>query len=182
MPATWRHLLAPLVGLLLVAACAAPSAPATTVPPVLPTTPPVAAAPTTPPAAAAPTTAPKPAVTPLPAAPATTAPAAKPTTAAAAQPTAVTTPATGAVSGEIVVFAASSLTDVFGDMATAFQQANPNAKLTFNFGASSQLATQLGQGARADVFASADQTQMENAKRQMRSAVRTSSLRATAWW
>jgi molybdate transport system substrate-binding protein len=50
-------------------------------------------------------------------------------------------------------------------MATAFQQANPNAKLTFNFGASSQLATQLGQGAKADVFASADQTQMDNAKK-----------------
>ena len=50
-------------------------------------------------------------------------------------------------------------------MATAFQQANPNAKLTFNFGASSQLATQLGQGAKADAFASADQTQMDNAKK-----------------
>jgi molybdate transport system substrate-binding protein len=50
-------------------------------------------------------------------------------------------------------------------MATPFQQANPNAKLTFNFGASSQLAAQLGQGARADVFASADQAQMENAKK-----------------
>jgi len=50
-------------------------------------------------------------------------------------------------------------------MATAFQQANPSARLTFNFGASSQLATQLGQGARADVFASADQTQLENARK-----------------
>ena len=50
-------------------------------------------------------------------------------------------------------------------MATAFQQANPNAKLTFNFGASSQLATQLGQSAKADVFASADQTQMDNARK-----------------
>lgn len=69
------------------------------------------------------------------------------------------------VSGEIVVFAASSLTDVFQDMSTAFQQANPNARLTFNFGASSQLATQLGQGARADVFASADEVQMEAASK-----------------
>jgi molybdate transport system substrate-binding protein len=50
-------------------------------------------------------------------------------------------------------------------MATPFQQANPNAKLIFNFGASSQLATQLGQGARADVFASADQMQMDKAKK-----------------
>src|SRR5258708_3170592 len=68
-------------------------------------------------------------------------------------------------SGEIVVFAASSLTDVFQDMATAFEQANPNAKLTFSFGSSSQLSTQLGQGASADAFASADQTQMDNAKK-----------------
>jgi len=63
------------------------------------------------------------------------------------------------------VFAASSLTDAFQDMAAAFQQANPNAKLTFNFGASSQLATQLGQGARADAFASADATQMDSARK-----------------
>ncbi|HEX8968521.1 MAG TPA: molybdate ABC transporter substrate-binding protein [Chloroflexota bacterium] len=71
----------------------------------------------------------------------------------------------GPVSGEIVVFAAASLTDAFQDMASAFQQANPNARLVFNFGASSQLATQLGQGASADVFASADVTQMDNARK-----------------
>lgn len=91
--------------------------------------------------------------------------ASTPAAPAPAQPTAAAKPAAAPVSGEIVVLAASSLTDVFQDMATAFQQANPNARLTFNFGASSQLATQLGQGARADVFASADQTQMDNAKK-----------------
>jgi molybdate transport system substrate-binding protein len=73
-------------------------------------------------------------------------------------------PAAAAPSGEIVVFAASSLTDAFQDMATAFQQANPHARVIFNFGASSQLATQLEQGASADVFASADTVQMEHAK------------------
>ena len=87
----------------------------------------------------------------------------------ACTPTTATPPTPGptssAASGEVVVFAASSLTDVFQDLATSFQQANPNAKLTFNFGASSQLATQLGQGARADVFASADQTQMDKARK-----------------
>ncbi len=89
-----------------------------------------------------------------------------------AQPTAqvqATNPANGGgsaqVSGEIVVFAAASLTDVFQDMASAFRQANPKATLTFNFGSSSQLATQLGQGASADVFASADSAQMENARK-----------------
>ena len=74
-------------------------------------------------------------------------------------------PAAAPISGEIVVFAASSLTDAFQDLAAGFQQANPGSKLTFNFGASSQLATQLGQGASADVFASADTTQMDNAKK-----------------
>jgi molybdate transport system substrate-binding protein len=69
------------------------------------------------------------------------------------------------VSGEIVVFAASSLTDAFQDMAYTFEQANPTARLTFNFGASSQLAAQLGQGAIADVFASADTLQMDNARK-----------------
>jgi molybdate transport system substrate-binding protein len=96
-----------------------------------------------------------PAAAPQPADPPTPAPVAQPTGPALAAP----------VSGEIVVFAASSLTDVFQDMAAPFQQANPNARLTFNFGASSQLATQLGQGARADVFASADQTQMDKARK-----------------
>src|SRR5216683_6019414 len=100
----------------------------------------------------------------------TAAPAAPPTGSALQKPTDPPTttskPAASApASGEIVVFAASSLTDVFQDMATAFEQANPNAKLTFSFGASTQLATQLGQGASADAFASADQTQMDNARK-----------------
>jgi molybdate transport system substrate-binding protein len=78
---------------------------------------------------------------------------------------AATTGASPAVSGEIVVFAASSLTDAFQDIARAFAADNPTARVTFNFGSSSQLATQLGQGARADVFACADQAQMDNAKK-----------------
>src|SRR4030088_655713 len=103
-------------------------------------------------------------------APPPAAPAAAPTNSAQQEPTAPPTTtskpaAVAPVSGEIAVFAASSLTDVFQDMAAAFQQANPTTKLTFNFGASTQLATQLGQGARADVFASADQFQLDNAKK-----------------
>ena len=92
-------------------------------------------------------------------------PTAPPPTLAPAAPPTTALPAATAANGEVVVFAASSLTDVLQDMATAYQQVNPNTKLTFNFGASSQLATQLGQGARADVFASADQTQMDNARK-----------------
>ncbi len=70
----------------------------------------------------------------------------------------------GRASGEVVVFAAASLTDAFGEVARQFQQAYPDAKVTFNFASSSQLRTQLEQGARADVFASADQAQMDAAK------------------
>ena len=69
------------------------------------------------------------------------------------------------MTGEVLVFAAASLTDAFKEMGTTFEQANPGTKITFNFGASSALRTQLEQGARADVFASADQAQMDNARK-----------------
>ncbi|MEO8539412.1 MAG: molybdate ABC transporter substrate-binding protein [bacterium] len=64
------------------------------------------------------------------------------------------------VEGEIIVFAASSLTDAFKEAGTAFQQKNPKAKVIFNFASSSALATQINEGAPADVFASADSAQM----------------------
>jgi molybdate transport system substrate-binding protein len=73
-------------------------------------------------------------------------------------------PAATPVSGEITVFAAASLTDAFTEIGERFKAANPNATVTFNFGASTQLFTQIDQGARADVFASADQVQMDRAK------------------
>ena len=64
-------------------------------------------------------------------------------------------------SGDIVVFAASSLTDAFTDLAAAFNVVNPDAKVTFNFSGSSELVTQISQGAPADVFVSADDTNMK---------------------
>ncbi len=96
---------------------------------------------------------------------ATTAPAATslPSPAPVGTP-ALTTPTT-AVTGEIIVFAASSLTDAFGEIKTEFEKENPGAKITYNFGGSPTLRTQLEQGAKADVFASADQTQMDNAQK-----------------
>ena len=71
------------------------------------------------------------------------------------------TSTTAPVSGEIVVFAAASLTNVFGDMGKRFQDEHPGTTVTFNFAASSDLATQINQGAPADVFASADPTNMK---------------------
>lgn len=64
-------------------------------------------------------------------------------------------------SGEITVFAAASLTDAFTEVGAAFTAANPDATANFSFDASSALVTQITEGAPADVFASADTTNMD---------------------
>jgi molybdate transport system substrate-binding protein len=64
------------------------------------------------------------------------------------------------LSGELIVFAAASLTDAFGEIATNFQAEHPGITIVYNFAGSQQLSQQLGQGAPADVFASANGTQM----------------------
>jgi molybdate transport system substrate-binding protein len=61
---------------------------------------------------------------------------------------------------EIKVFAAASLTGAFTKIGQDWTAANPGAKVTFNFAGSQALATQIQQGAPADVFASADTTNM----------------------
>jgi molybdate transport system substrate-binding protein len=63
----------------------------------------------------------------------------------------------------VTVFAASSLTDVFADLGTAFERRNRGIELSFVFGSSSDLVTQLEQGARAEVLASADEVSMKRA-------------------
>jgi molybdate transport system substrate-binding protein len=65
------------------------------------------------------------------------------------------------LSGTITVSAASSLTEAFTKMATDFEKANPGTTVTPNFAASSALVTQIQGGAPADVFASADGTNMQ---------------------
>src|SRR5437764_1035555 len=69
--------------------------------------------------------------------------------------------ATTAVSGNVTVFAAASLTAAFTAVGDAFKAANPDAKVTFNFASSSDLVTQINEGAAADVYASADQANMQ---------------------
>jgi molybdate transport system substrate-binding protein len=59
------------------------------------------------------------------------------------------------------VFAASSLTDAFNNAKTAFQAKNPKVSITYNFAGTPTLRTQLEQGAKADVFASANVQQMD---------------------
>jgi molybdate transport system substrate-binding protein len=65
-----------------------------------------------------------------------------------------------AVQGDITVFAAASLTGSFNDIGAAFTKANPQAHVKFSYDASSALVQQINQGAPADVFASADQANM----------------------
>lgn len=62
--------------------------------------------------------------------------------------------------GQLTVFAAASLTNAFDEISHTFEIENPSVEIFTNFGGSSQLATQLVEGASADVFASADQAQM----------------------
>lgn len=78
----------------------------------------------------------------------------------AASPTTDTTGS--AVTGEITVFAAASLQESFTKIGKEFEAANPGTKVTFSFGPSSGLATQINQGAPVDVFASAAVKNMDD--------------------
>lgn len=69
---------------------------------------------------------------------------------------------TGAkVQGSITVLAASSLKEGFTALGKEFEAANPGSHVTFSFGSSSDLETQIEQGAPADVYASADTKNMD---------------------
>jgi molybdate transport system substrate-binding protein len=65
---------------------------------------------------------------------------------------------------EIKVFAAASLTAAFTEVGQQYTSANGGTKVTFNFAGSQALATQIQQAAPADVFASADLTNMDKVK------------------
>jgi molybdate transport system substrate-binding protein len=73
-------------------------------------------------------------------------------------PTTVPTPAPEPI--DLTIFAAASLTDAFTAIQADFKIRYPHVTLVFNFGGSNALATQLAEGAPADVFASANNTQM----------------------
>ena len=72
-------------------------------------------------------------------------------------------PSTEAVelSGDVTVFAAASLTDTFTVLGEEFMAAYPDVTVVFNFAGSSALATQITEGAPADVFASASPATMQ---------------------
>ena len=70
------------------------------------------------------------------------------------------------IQGQLTIFTAASLTEAFKEMGANIEQANPGTKVTFNFAGSPTLRTQLAQGARADVFASADEPNMQGAQKE----------------
>jgi molybdate transport system substrate-binding protein len=67
----------------------------------------------------------------------------------------------GAGDTTLVVFAAASLTTSFTEIGRAFEEANDGVEVELSFGGSSDLVAQIQEGAPADVFASADQANMD---------------------
>jgi molybdate transport system substrate-binding protein len=63
----------------------------------------------------------------------------------------------------LTVYAAASLTESFNALKAEFEKAHPGVTVKYNFGGSSTLVQQLTNGAKADVFASADQANMDKA-------------------
>ena len=72
------------------------------------------------------------------------------------------------VSGEINVFAAASLKKAYEDIGAAFQEANPDATVNFEFLGSQELLSNLSEGSAADVLATADTDIMDSAVSQIR--------------
>lgn len=66
----------------------------------------------------------------------------------------------------VTVFAASSLTNAFGDIGKSFD-ANGNGTVTFSFAGSQDLVAQIQNGAPADVIATADTTTMAQVAHQL---------------
>lgn len=61
----------------------------------------------------------------------------------------------------ITVSVAASLTEAFTDIASHFEEENPGTDVNLNFAGSGSLRMQIEGGAPIDVFASADQSQMD---------------------
>ncbi len=63
--------------------------------------------------------------------------------------------------GSITIFAAGSLSDSFPALADAFERQHGGVSSQISFSGTPELVTQIEQGAPADVFASADTTNMD---------------------
>jgi len=84
----------------------------------------------------------------------------KPTSSASSTTTSATG-TTGKLTGPLNVYAAASLTEAFNDVKTQLATTDPALSLTYNFGGTQALVTQIQQGAPADVFAAADVKNMQ---------------------
>lgn len=71
--------------------------------------------------------------------------------------------ASSTLTGELTVFAAASLTAAFDTIAGDLMARNADLTIRINFMGTQELLAQLEQGARADVFISADQSHMDKA-------------------
>ena len=87
-----------------------------------------------------------------------------------------TAPAETGLSGEIIVFAAASMTETLTELKDTFEAANPGVTITYNFDSSGTLKTQIEEGADCDLFISAGQKQMNQLDIEADAAVNTDGL------
>ena len=78
--------------------------------------------------------------------------------------------------GEIIVFAAASMTETLNEIKTTYEAAHPGVTITYNFDSSGTLKTQIEEGAACDLFISAGQTQMNQLDIEADSSVNTDGL------
>ena len=91
----------------------------------------------------------------------TKAPSSKAVDTTEAEVTTTTAATTVSAPVELTISAAASLTDVMNDISTKYKGVAPNVTITYNFGASGALQTQIEEGAPADIFMSAAKKQMD---------------------
>lgn len=70
-------------------------------------------------------------------------------------------PVATAGANSLIIYAAASLSDAFTQIGRDFEAAHPGVTVQFNFAGSQTLSTQITQGAAADVYASANHTEMD---------------------
>ena len=78
--------------------------------------------------------------------------------------------------GEIIVFAAASMTETLNEIKTTYEAAHPGVTITYNFDSSGTLKTQIKEGADCDLFISAGQTQMNQLDIEADPSVNTDGL------